>query len=308
MADKKEGIASNIQQLMDGLESGEVKKLKLADEFSFQCEHCGKCCMGDLTNMLNPYDIWEIMRTGVLEGPPYNIKTTEDLYAEEGPMVLTLGRDSRAPLVFIKTRLLPTDDGESVSMCPFLLRLPNTEDKGLQAKLLNDEAGCLADSVPWDTVDFSKPVLGPQGDVMTICALQQAKPSICRAYPIGRTRKTEIQKAGEEGERKVEDDYLLVPVTCGSKDTTQTVDEWLRRTGMHERHKYTDSYFALLGYLMDHKEFFNDDHMTAIGQALYNFDALGLRENKDLTYENIIEGAKAHAEELLSAKGEDDVN
>ena len=64
------------------------------------------------------------------------------------------------------------------------------------------------------------------------CIVHKVKPSVCALFPLGRVAAFRKSDGEDKTFEDVKPKYFVWSVTCGTKDQTQTVREWLERFGL----------------------------------------------------------------------------
>jgi len=63
------------------------------------------------------------------------------------------------------------------------------------------------------------------------CIVHKAKPAVCALFPLGRAVEYDNDKGNQKILENIKPHYFVQPATCGTKDRTQTVREWLEKFG-----------------------------------------------------------------------------
>jgi hypothetical protein len=147
-----------------------VKLLAPQQPLPHECNHAGRCCWGNAVGLIH-YDIWRMIKTGVLE--TFGFHTTTKLSAPgKGFIMYGLGPVTHLPVCFIKLAAYQGQEG-AAAHCPFL----RWDDKQVSDE---DRATLLGGKLPG--LGFWKVDNKPR----FICGLGPAKPVQCQIYPLGR--------------------------------------------------------------------------------------------------------------------------
>jgi Fe-S-cluster containining protein len=285
---KADEVPPNLIKLVSALKSGEIQYVKPTDTFKFKCAACGECCINKDV-LLNPYDIWELFETGVAQSLGFT--STEALFVgESAPFLLTLGMNSGAPVAMIAFR--PLTEAGTPTICPFLVPVTATPEEMLELEThqktgtAQEATNCLR--------RLCSSATKPSNHM--VCALHRAKPSICRAYPIGRAG--EALNPGKTGKpADLTMSFVKVPVTCGTDDQEWTVQEWVDSWGLTERYKHSDAYFSLVTKIALKKDSIPEEVRWLITNVIFNFDSWGGRS--DSTFEDVMAAGNLLLEEFL---------
>ncbi|MFB0545251.1 MAG: hypothetical protein ACETVN_06040 [Asgard group archaeon] len=252
MADWQKKIVENL----DGI------TVSLDDEVVFDGYKClsecnGLCCF-DIQVMVDPFDIFRITRSKHVQ-ENLGITDTTKLYEGEQPLLLYyVGGTSNMPFAIINFRPVKVLGKDvKIKKCPFLVpAFPKlyAEKKGKKGK-----KGGKARYF----------VVARAGEPM-ICALEKAKPTICRSSPIGRA----LMYSGKD--RKKEYRFIYKPPdpkcpACKAEKKVKVrdyVEEW----DLINSYKYKDLFFDQICWFEEKKFHFPRDLIYKLGQILYNFD------------------------------------
>lgn len=126
------------------------------------------------------------------------------------------------------------------------------------------------------------------------CIIHKAKPVVCAIYPLGRFVKPE----------KMELEYILQPISCGNKNESYTVKEWLSKFGYENdeefflSHQNTMNFLAI--FLNENKEKLQPHAINNIHYLISSLLYLEYNTSKDFLpqYNNNIEKLKIIIEDL----------
>lgn len=298
--DKDQEIPYNLKPLMEGLESGEIQYMEPEDKFSFDCLACGSCCMNKDV-LVNPHDIWMLFESGVAE--TLKITSTEQLFeGKYAPFHLTLGGNSGAPVCMIEFRPVsePEEGKEPWTICPFAAPVLKVKDpeKMKNFSEANYEDPKEAHAALLELTEVRETTDGiPQ----FLCALHSAKPTICRAYPIGRAGDITQKAKKTEGKPTLAPmRYIKVPQTCGKTDTEWTVQGWVDKRDLKARYAGSDLYYKFIELVAVNKDKLPEEVRWAAANILYNFDMWGARDIEGMTCEKVMETATAFIQDFLT--------
>lgn len=234
------------------VEQSMERKLSLDDEITFACNESGRCCFGTPV-LINPHDIWRMVTTPSVGAAMGIWNTTQIFHARPSrpPLVsLYLGEGSRVPVASIY-------HDEETEACPFLT-----------ASIDVDASRLKRSPVVRQTVD---------GRPRFLCGIHEGRPTICRAFPVGRAKTC----SGEGDFVGGETIWIDVRDNCddcyaGSRGgEAMTVREWLDRTGSAEGHRMTDLWWEVLGRIKACIE--SEELRFMVGVVAYDFDAAWVR-------------------------------
>ncbi len=242
--------------------------------YEYDCLRCGGDCCINTDVLIGPHDVWRIVHSDV--GRALGYMTSHDLFAgEEPPFSYYLGPQSGLPVACIDRREM----SEGVEVCPFLA-VAYTEtgpESDHRRELLRSEDGAAAG----------------------LCALESAKPTICRGYPLGRLGVTE---GGPEA--PVETSYIWNESdSCRRfrKDRTMTVREYVDKWGLQEAYRQSD---LVNDWRMRLAEIPDGRARYLMGAMYFDFDLVGLRRAEESgwpaerRYEAVIATRPSSFEEL----------
>ena len=138
----------------------------LDDTFKFQCNMCGKCCIGREDILISPHDLFRLAKFFNMT-PQRGFEDFCEFY---------FGESSNVPIVRLKM------EGPQ-KRCPML--------HGKK------------------------------------CMVQDAKPSVCAMFPLGRYMKFDMDNFTAEEVAKGTVQYILQPIDGGKRMDNHTVREWL---------------------------------------------------------------------------------
>jgi len=296
-ADKE--VPYNLAPLMAGLESGEIKYVEPEDTFKFDCVACGGCCMNKDV-MVNPHDIWMMFESGVAQTLGFN--KTADLFSDvHAPLHLTLGGNSGAPVCIIEFRpVSEPKEGEPppLTICPFAAPVLELKDvDGAREKMKKFAEADFED--PKEAYEVLQELASTKttetGMPQFLCALHKAKPTICRAYPIGRAG----VKTQEDKTLPFDMKYIQVPLTCGEAKTEWTVQGWVDKWDLVERYKGSDAHYAVAGFIAQNKDKLPEEVRWAAANILFNFDMWGARDIEGMTFDGVVRKTMNFLEDFL---------
>jgi len=236
--------------------------------YEYGCIRCGGICCFNTDVLINPYDVWRIV-TDDTTADLLGINTSHDLYTPANRlrrplMNYYLGPSSGLPLACINMIEL----NENLRRCPFLAPVKIVKSKEDKAKLA---LGRLVE------IGFLE---ADTGGPASLCVLEKAKPTVCRAYPLGRMG---TNPKAEEGWPKME--YIWVEAEhCkpyrkpGKK---MTVMEYVRKHELDRLYAMSDEIQKWHEKLS--KKTSNPAERLLAGLVLYDFDLLFLPQ-LDISY------------------------
>lgn len=233
--------------------------------YESNCLACGGRCCIDQEILVNPYDVWRIVhneRVSDLLG----IKTSHDLYTSDnssGKPLLRyyLGPSSRLPLACINMREIDKE----TKVCPFNSPIKALKDYNDFRKFRNGR---------YDEIDYLK---SAEGNPSLLCIIDEVKPTICRAFPLGRAglkRKDDNHTSQEFPEME----YILMDDANCKKfrvpDKKMTVREYINKWNLDHLYQMSDLVKDWHEYLL--KEVKNEKARYVAGIPMYDFDVPGL--------------------------------
>ena len=236
--------------------------VSLDDEVPFDGDKClsecsGICCF-DIQVMVDPFDVFRITRSKHVH-ENLGITDTTKLYEGEQPLLLYyVGRTSNMPFAIINFRRVKVLGKDvKIKKCPFLVpafpklyaeKEGNKGNKGGKGRYF---------------------VVARAGEPM-ICALEKAKPTICRSSPIGRA----LMYSGKDRKKEYRFIYKPPDPNCPACKTEKKVKvgDYIEEWHLINSYKYKDLFFDLICWLQEKKFQFPKDLIYKLGQILYNFD------------------------------------
>jgi len=250
--------------------------------------------------LVNPHDIWMLFESGVAQSLGFN--QTVDLYeGVHAPLSLHLGPHSGAPVSSINFRPVaePEEGKEPITICPFAA--PVVTEFVSEEKLEAFKLGKIED--PAEAKEILQKITNIEvlenGVPRFLCALHSAKPTICRAYPIGRAGSLAVEDAKDGKVAPMR--YVQVPLTCGKPTVEWTVQKWVDHWGLEERYKGSDLYHELASFISANKDVLPQELRWNIANIIYNFDCWGAREFP-ASYETVIAAGHQMALGYLEGK------
>jgi hypothetical protein len=251
---KRDGRAKNWQQeLLSRHEEYAVTDDSPA--YDHDCVRCGGRCCFNSDVLVGPHDIWRIV-TGK-DARALGIRTSHDLFRKSDRDSLPLlnyyiGPESGVPVASINMRRL----GEKATVCPFLAPVYVARSEAEAANL---------DVESIRKLDHLK---AEDGSPSGLCALENSKPTICRAYPLGRLGlskedEKEPSKMGyvwAEGERCRKYRADGKPMTVG---------DYVSKWGLDEAYRQSD---MTMEWMMSVREVRGEREKFSLGILFYNFD------------------------------------
>lgn len=205
------------------------EKLRVSDGdpiYEYDCLGCGGQCCTNNDVLVGPHDVWRIVTSDI--GKAMGLTTSHHLFAplpgRDRPFFdYYLGPDSRLPMACIRYRR-PV---ENLKVCPFLA-------PAYVAKSREDLAKAMANHGEGLTQMKNK-----EGGAAGLCALEDAKPTICRAYPLGR-----MGLANKEKGKAPEMFYVWAESKRCQEfrrpDSKLTVGEYVKKWGLDEAYRQAD--------------------------------------------------------------------
>jgi hypothetical protein len=223
----------------------------------YDCFRCGgKCCINNDV-LINPYDVWRIV-TNEKVSEALGIYTTHDLFTRRGkrgePLLrYYLGPESRMPLACINMIRVRTD----LTICPFNAPV-------IKGKDMEDIERYVRDGLR--DAEFLR---ADDGSPVGLCVLEQAKPTICRAFPLGRAG-----KAKDANDKFPKMRYIRVDSkTCDKfkkPESAITVREYVKRWDLDKAYEMSDKVYELYRLLGDRVK--SEAERYFLGIMFYNFD------------------------------------
>ncbi|GEM_PF-2065320 len=213
--------------------SRNYEKLRVSDSdpvYEYDCIGCGGgCCMNNDV-LVGPHDVWRIVHSDI--GKAMGFTTSHHLFAplpgRDRPVFdYYLGPDSRLPMACIRYRR-PVED---FKVCPFLAPAYSVSGPDDLAKAVAGRPEGL------------KMLKARDGSAAGLCALEEAKPTICRAYPLGRMGLADGKK-GQPAGKAPEMFYVWAESKrCREfrrPDSRMTVGEYVKKWGLDEAYRQSD--------------------------------------------------------------------
>jgi hypothetical protein len=193
--------------------------------YSYDCLSCGGRCCAGVDVIIGPQDIYRIVAggTGAKLGLEYSHRFFEpEPRSGQSLMEYYLGPSSNLPMACIKRRKLK----DRLDLCPFLAPAYVVSSPEDLEKARTGRASEL-------------PMLKSRdGSSSGLCVLEQAKPTVCRAYPLGRVGKAKL----EQGHPKLE--YVWVESEECRRfrvpESQTTVKEYVAKWGLEESYRQSD--------------------------------------------------------------------
>jgi len=246
-------------------------RVKDDDEiWQYNCLECGGGCCFNADVLVAPYDVWRIMHNKTIT-KRLGIKTTNDLYhPEKGRPLLNLyiGEQSHLPVASINNMELSDD----LSLCPFAAPVLVAKSKAELKKILKK--------------DFDKSLFfrTPDGIPAIFCGIQEEKPIICKAFPLGRMGRNNVDE-----DKLPEMKYVKMDTErCDKfriKNTCVTVKEFIKNKDLEKDYVMSDLVYALYDRIK--RLGVSDNLRSMIGNILYDFD--NLRSGRPRTFQELVQ-------------------
>jgi hypothetical protein len=237
-------------------------KIRVSDSapvYKYDCLACGGQCCAGTDVLIGPHDIYRVVtgETGRKLHLEHSHRFFEPRPPDDRPfMHYYLGPESGLPLACIQRRRLK--DGPE--LCPFLAPayvVSSPEDWVKARTGRADELPLLKSS---------------SGSASGLCVLEQAKPVICRAYPLGRMGKGHA----DEGMPKLEY-VMLESQNCRRfriPDSQMTVKQYVEQWGLDEGYRQSDR----VNEWRNEVQKVGDQQMRfLLGLLFYDFDGFPLQ-------------------------------
>lgn len=167
------GGATNA--VLNAAKRGEFHELSMDDEIRWSCNAAGRCCLNTEV-LVTPADIWRIAKNGEIV-KALGVGEMIDLFTipvskKRGLFMYTLGARSCLPIAMIE-QVKIGEVNDCVFSAPVLLKKDDeTNEDALKRFISGDRSHIF-----WNE----------DGTPRRGCAIQDVKPTVCRAYPLGRT-------------------------------------------------------------------------------------------------------------------------
>lgn len=215
------------------------------DYIKINSENCinkcgGQCCI-NIDVRINPYDIWRMTNHNEL-----GITRTYEFF-EKKFLNFYMSRNMKLPMVSINFKKLNDD----LSICPFLA--PAVFIKSAKDQYL------------FQTGQFNKIFEKHKNNITKyLCALQSAKPTICRGSPLGRAT------LNIDGKEKSIFFFKKPQPSCSIDHTTKKIKvrDYIKKMGLEEYYKNSTKALQILTEMNK----YGDDTRIFIGFFFYNFD------------------------------------
>jgi len=251
----------NIAWVKDLADRFDEIKVKPSDPiYAYDCLKCGgRCCIG-VDVWVNPHDIWRIVHGA--EAKQLGIRLSHDLFsdADHEPHLRYFLGSSGSPMAVLNIK--------AGKPCPFLapaLKITSDEDAKVMAEALGSRARFVK--------AFKKLALkAGDGSAAGLCTLESSKPTICRAYPLGRMGHCEL-KDGKPGCPKME--FINAESKrCKQfrKEKPTTVAEYVKKWGLDESYRESDRIFEWIDKMREVPE----QVRFVLGLMAYDFDLPGI--------------------------------
>jgi len=234
--------------------------------YEYDCFRCGgKCCINNDV-LINPYDVWRIVTNEKVSGA-LGIYTTHDLFTPRGkrgePLLrYYLGPESRLPLACINM----IEVSEGLTICPFNAPIIKGKNKEEIEKYVRSGFG---------DAEFLR---ADDGSPMGLCVLEQAKPTICRAFPLGRAGKAEKSKDRFPKMRYIRVDSKRCD-EFKKPGSAITVREYIRKWDLDRAYEMSDKVYELYRLLGDKVK--SEAERYFLGIMFYNFDIPFLEHGRE---------------------------
>lgn len=255
MTQKAENNLTGWQK--DLLEHPEKYRVGNSDPINaYDCFSCGGRCCTNTQVSISPYDIYRIVQTPEV-AEPLGIFTSHDLFAprkegEEPLLAYYLGPGSRLPQVAINM----VEVGEEFTICPFNAPVVVQRDKKDAEKLKPSD------------LTFLK---AKYGNLARLCVLERAKPTICRAFPLGRMIKLEKDASGQPRPKtqyvKMDTEWCDQFAIPGGR---MKVRDYIKKWSLDEGYANSDAVFAWHKAMSDRVK--DEQGRYVAGLLLYDFD------------------------------------
>jgi hypothetical protein len=208
-------------------------KLRVSDSdpvYEYDCLGCGGgCCMNNDV-LVGPHDVWRIVTSDI--GKAMGFTTSHHLFTpqpgrDRAMFDYYLGPESRLPMACIRYR----QPAKDFKVCPFLAKAyVVTSPEDMKKAAAGDPEGL--------------PLMkNRDGAAAGLCALEEAKPTICRAYPLGRMGLANREK-GKPGDKAPEMFYVWAEgKRCREfrrPESKLTVGEYVKKWGLDEAYRQSD--------------------------------------------------------------------
>jgi hypothetical protein len=223
--------------------------------YDHDCIRCGGRCCFNNDVIIGPHDIWRIV-TGK-DARALGIRTSHDLFRKsdrDGLPLLNyyIGPESGMPVASINMRRL----GEKATVCPFLAPVYM--------------AGSEAETSSFDMESLKKldTLKAEDGTPVGLCALENSKPTICRAYPLGR-----LGLSASDGKDPPKMGYVWTEgERCRkyrAEDGPMTVREYVSKWGLDGAYRQSD---MTMEWMRAVREVRGEREKFSLGILFYNFD------------------------------------
>lgn len=246
-----------MQDLVENYEKYLVKEDDIIYEYN--CIKCGgKCCINQDV-LINPFDVWRIINNENVR-KMLGVRTTCDLFEPlDGRKPLLsyyLGDRSRLPVACINMVEL----GENFTICPF----------NAPAKIFSGDFLKIKSMEDFLKLPFFK---AADGTPVGLCALEMAKPTICRAYPLGRMGSKKLDKKRLDFTELPKMQYIYVGQNCEKfKVNEVTVKEYIKKWDLDKTYRMSDLVNEWRNLLL--RKVPNERTRFFLGKAVFDFDCL----------------------------------
>jgi Fe-S-cluster containining protein len=251
---KRDGHAKSWQQELMS-RHGEYAVTDDSPAYDHDCISCGGRCCFNNDVIIGPHDIWRIV-TGK-DARALGIRTSHDLFRKSNRDGLPLlnyyfGPESGVPVASINMRRL----GEEGTVCPFLAPVY--------------VAGSEAEAANLDRESLKKlgTLKAEDGSPTGLCALENSKPTICRAFPLGRLglSKEDEKEPPRMGYVWAEGERCRKYRADGKP---MTVGEYVSKWGLDEAYRQSD---LTMDWMREVRQVRGEKERFSLGILFYNFD------------------------------------
>lgn len=282
---------SAMEEIADGIESGDLKILELDDTFTFSCKTCGMCCINQ-SIILNTYDLIQMRKALDM--------TTSEMISRDF-LGFHIGSHSKMPICHLKFNEIEVVD-DKLEACPFMAPVRSASTSEPEGEIEADIEELLKST---------KCVENQYGDPVVFCGIHEGRPLRCRLWPLGRFFKEELDEPVEdlaEVELSVamsEERWFLLDMPSHCKATLdaepKTVRQWIEDQNLRPYLDNSVRCMKMMALARNHKLMRGDQSTQLMFNLLYNFDPLLEKmDTEDPTDDEILGAIEALLKQIAS--------